>query len=75
MGNLQEAYRRTAQGKRQTWGYLEFKEYAEANLVLVQEELRDGGYRIGTYREFTIYEPKERLISALDFKDRLVQHA
>lgn len=58
-----------------TYGYLEFKEYAEANLVLVQEELRDGAYTIGPYREFVIYEPKARLISALDFKDRLVQHA
>lgn len=58
-----------------TYGYLEFKEYSEANLLLVQEELRDCGYRIGPYREFTVYEPKARLISALDFKDRLVQHA
>lgn len=58
-----------------TYGYLEFKEYSEANLVLVQEELRNGAYAIGPYREFVIYEPKARLISALDFKDRLVQHA
>jgi hypothetical protein len=73
--NLRDAYRKTSNGKRMSWGYLEFKEYAEANLLLIQEELRDGSYLIGPYREFTIYEPKSRLISALDFKDRLVQHA
>ena len=73
--NLREAYRKTSKGKRMSWGYLEFKEYAEANLLLIQEELRDGAYSIGLYRQFTIYEPKPRLISALDFKDRLVQHA
>lgn len=73
--NLREAYRKTSKGKRMSWGYLEFKEYAEANLLLIQEELMDGAYSIGPYRQFTIYEPKPRLISALDFKDRLVQHA
>lgn len=73
--NLRDAYSKTAKGKKLTFGYLEFKEYAEANLLLVQEELRDGGYRLGSYRQFTVYEPKPRLISALDFKDRLVQHA
>ena len=75
IGNLREAYRKTAKGKKMTWGYLQFKEYAEANILLIQEELADGSYKIGRYREFTIYEPKPRLISALDFKDRLVQHA
>lgn len=73
--NLRDAYCKTSKGKKMTWGYLEFKEYAESNLLLVQEELADGAYTIGKYREFTIYEPKPRLISALDFKDRLVQHA
>ena len=73
--NLRKAYENTARGKKRTFGYLEFKEFAEANLLRVQEELLDGGYRIGSYRQFTVYEPKARLISALDFKDRLVQHA
>jgi retron-type reverse transcriptase len=73
--NLRTAFENTARGKKMTWGFLEFKEYAQANLHLMQEELRDGGYRIGPYREFMVHEPKPRLISALDFKDRLVQHA
>jgi retron-type reverse transcriptase len=73
--NLRSAYAKTSKGKKTTFGYLEFKEYAEANLLEVQSELKDGGYKIGSYREFTIHEPKARLISALDFKDRLVQHA
>lgn len=73
--NLRLAYEKTSRGKKMSWGYLEFKEYAEANLLQVQQELSDGAYKIGSYREFTIYEPKPRQISALDFKDRLVQHA
>jgi retron-type reverse transcriptase len=73
--NIRDAYHQTCNGKRKTWGYLEFKEYEEFNLRTIQQELLDKTYEIGNYRHFTIYEPKPRLISALEFKDRLVQHA
>ena len=73
--NLCLAYKQTARGKKKTWGYLEFKEYDKANLRTLQSELIEKTYRVGEYRCFTIYEPKARQISALDFKDRLVQHA
>lgn len=75
LDNLRNAYINTSRGKKLTYGYLEFKEYAEANLILLQQELADGAYRIGDYRNFTVFEPKPRLISSLEFKDRLVQHA
>lgn len=73
--NLRIAYEKTANNKRLTFGYLEFKEYALKNLLSIQEELLDGAWEQGQFREFTVYEPKPRLISALDFKDRLAQHA
>jgi len=73
--NMELAYKRTSNAKRMTWGYLEFKEYKQINLDLLAKEMASGEYKIGGYREFVIYEPKPRLISALDFKDRLVQHA
>jgi len=75
INNLREAYRKTSNAKRRTFGYLEFKEFKELNLDAIREELLDGGYKIGGYREFYVYEPKPRLVSALDFKDRLIQHA
>lgn len=75
LDNLRDAYIKTARGKRLTWGYLEFKEYAAKNLLAMREQLLDGAWEQGEYRQFTIYEPKPRLISALDFKDRLAQHA
>ena len=73
--NLRNAYEKTARGKRATFGFLEFKEYAQANLARMSEAILDGAWAQGPYREFTIHEPKARLISALDFKDRLAQHA
>lgn len=73
--NLRTAYIKTARNKRATYGYLEFKEYHELNLQRIQAEILEGSYTQGPFRLFTVYEPKERQISALDFKDRLVQHA
>jgi retron-type reverse transcriptase len=73
--NLKSALYKTSNGKRKTWGYLEFKEYDEHNLRQIQQELINCKYKVGQYRHFTIYEPKPRLISALEFKDRIVQHA
>ena len=73
--NLRDAYAKTARGKRTTFGFLEFKEYAETNLGRMSEAILDGAWEQGPYREFTVHEPKSRLISALDFKDRLAQHA
>lgn len=73
--NLRRAYVQTARGKRRSFGYLEFKEYAELNLALLGQEILDGSYAPGAPREFLIYEPKARLISALPFRDRVAQHA
>lgn len=73
--NLRLAFHKTARAKRLTWGYLQFKEYAELNIQLMRQEMLDGAWQQGAYREFTVYEPKPRQIQALDFKDRVAQHA
>ena len=73
--NMREALRLTARGKRLTPAYLEFKEYSVLNLYLLAGAMRDGTYRQGEPNEFRIYDPKERLISALPFEDRVAQQA
>lgn len=73
--NLRDALAKTSSGKRMTWGYLEFKEYAELNLERLQSEIINGTWRQGGFREFIVYEPKPRSIHALEFKDRVAQHA
>jgi len=73
--NMREALRRTALGKRLTPGYLEFKEYSVLNLHMLAHAMRDGTYRSGAPQEFRIFDPKERLISALPFEDRVAQQA
>lgn len=73
--NMREALRLTSLGKRLTPGYLEFKEYSVLNLHLLAEAMRNGSYRPGAPQEFRIFDPKERLISALPFVDRVAQQA
>ncbi len=44
-------------------------------LLILQQELLNGSYRPGCYTSFYIHEPKQRLISAAPFRDRVVHHA
>lgn len=73
--NLWAAYRRASLGKRRSFGYLLFRLYEAANIEKLIVELEEGTYRPGKHREFYVYEPKKRLISALPFLDRVVQHS
>jgi len=75
MENLRLAYLKTSKGKKATAGYLNFKEYAEYNLLQIQKALISEEYQLLPSRKFIVYEPKERQIEALEFRDRLVQHA
>ena len=49
--------------------------HLENELFALQDELTSGSYQPRPYRCFTIYEPKERKISAADIRDRVVHHA
>ena len=73
--NLYLAFRRAAKGKRGRGPAAAFEFRLEDNLILLQDELASGSYQPGRYVNFTIHEPKRRLISAAPFRDRVVHHA
>lgn len=75
MSNLYNAYNRASKGKRYSHGHLEFKEHLHANLLNISTAILDNTYRPSPPRLFFVYEPKKRQISALNFTDRVVQHA
>lgn len=50
-------------------------DYLQANTMLIAEQIISGEYMPGRPKEFVIFEPKKRTISALPFRDRVVQHA
>ena len=73
--NLHESYYKASKGKRQSAEYLNFRQNAEKKLEELRQDLLQGNYTAGAYRQFTIIDPKERIISAAPFKDRIVHHA
>lgn len=73
--NLYLAYRKARKGKRGKPGVAGFEFNQEAELLRLQEELRQGTWQPGSYTSFFIHDPKRRLISAAPFGDRVVHHA
>lgn len=73
--NLLAAYRKARLGKRTRPAVARFALNLEGEILALQSALREGAYRPGAYRLFTIYERKPRLIAAAPFRDRVVHHA
>jgi len=73
--NLYGAYLKAKRGKSKSEEVLYFTYNLENELDKLQCELINGEYKTGEYRHFVIFEPKERKISALPFRDRVVHHA
>lgn len=70
--NLRDAFLRTKKNKMRRIGLLKYEMNLEVNLSKLRTALINGTYTNGRYRTFTIYEPKERIIKALPFEDRIV---
>ena len=67
---------RTARKRKTRKEYVErFELHRERFVCSLQDELESGTYRPGGYRQFYIHEPKQRLISAAPYRDRVVHHA
>ena len=73
--NLYLAFRKARRGKRARPDVASFEFDLEANLIRLQSELETETYRPGRYRNFEIFDPKPRLISAAPFRDRVAHHA
>ena len=73
--NLYESYIKARKNKRYRQEVMEYTSNLEENLIILQNELVWGEYKIGNPRIFTIFVPKIREIKALPFKDRVLQHS
>jgi retron-type reverse transcriptase len=54
---------------------IDFQNNLEKNLSNLREQLLDLSLDIGDYHYFTIYDPKERIICAASFPERVLHHA
>jgi len=74
-GNLLAAAKKAQKGKRQQKNVAYFNFNLEKQLTTLKQQLEDKSYQPGKYKTFTIYEPKQRMISAAPYIDRVVHHA
>src|SRR5579862_3644534 len=73
--NLVAAEHTAGRGKRGRPDVARFEYRLEDELLRLQDELCAKTYCPGRYRRYTIFEPKQRLISAAPYRDRVVHHA
>lgn len=73
--NLELAFHNASRNKRARQEIKEFASKLEANLLRIQKKLQTKTYQTSRYTREIIYEPKEREIFKLPFKDRVVHWA
>ena len=67
-----EAHERAKKHKSYKNEVIKFEFGLENNITNLIASLKNGTYRLGKYFTFKVYEPKERDIQALPYKDRIV---
>ncbi|MDR0883261.1 MAG: RNA-directed DNA polymerase [Oscillospiraceae bacterium] len=72
--NLYAAHLAARKGKRHKAEVIAFEMHLAENLIRLHQALQNRSYRQQGYYSFMVYEPKERLIHAPYYADRVVQH-
>lgn len=72
--HLYQAHLRARKGKRKKPEVIRFEMKLGENLARMSTELKNHQYQMQGYYHFTIYEPKERLIYAARYQDRVLLH-
>ena len=69
------AAKEAAKGKKSKPRIVQFLRNLEYEVFALEKELLAKTYHPRPYRTFKIHDPKERMICAADFRDRVVHHA
>lgn len=74
--HLERSWRLARRGKRRKPSVASFEMAAESHVLDLRDELLAGTYQHRPYHTFMLHEHgKQRLVSAADFRDRVVHHA
>ena len=71
---LYKAYQKTRCGKRDNPTAMRYRMEAIERTADLSDRLQRRDYTFGPYYPFKVYEPKERLVLAIDFEGKVVQH-
>ena len=75
LNNLFLAYKKAKKGKSKKDYVIEFEKNLFENLRELHEELKNQTYSPKPLKTFILRDPKTRVISKSDFRDRIVHHA
>ncbi len=75
LNNLYLAYYKASKSKKNKKDVKNYAKNLYENLKKLQNQITTGNIEVGNYNYFTIYEPKERLICAASFAERVLHHA
>lgn len=73
--NLLAAFAAVQRGKRRRPDIVEWRENLDERLEDLGRELRAGEFKLGNYKSFKVYDPKERTIHAAPVRERVIHHA
>jgi retron-type reverse transcriptase len=73
--NLMLAFYKAANAKRGKKEVIDYEQHLDKNVALLQKQIISGNIEVGTYHYFKIYDPKERVICAAPFSQRVLHHA
>jgi len=73
--NIRKAYIKALRGKRNSTAVLVFSKNVDVNLENIRSRLTRLEPDWGHYHQFTIYDPKVRVISAAPFCERVMHHS
>ena len=73
--NLLAAHKSARCSKQHKREVIEFELHLSKNLWALHYDLKYHRYNISGYNKFMIYDPKEREIQAISYRDRIVQHS
>jgi len=73
--NLRLAFHKALSGKRGRPEAHKFADQLDRRLQEMREGALAGTYPLGRYRQFVIFDPKERIITAPCFAERVLHHA
>ena len=72
---IYEAYRKSKRGKGYNQSRLRFEMAALDGVLQIKRLLETKRFEVSAYNQFKVYEPKERIIEAGSFKDKIIQHS
>ena len=75
MDNLRLAFYKAQKGKRGKREVIEYRDDLQHNLTRLHDTILSGEVKVGEYHLFKIYDPKERVVCAAHFNERVLHHA